>query len=894
MLEKKNKYIKVGMSKLIEDSTQLKSQFECCGANVCCPKWILDKCVKTNNDDCIRLINPNWESNVVEQCSGDNFSCLRKVNVVVHAGDDLKLNYGVVPTRSENSNYLYYGKLCVTNEGTDPANDVMITLQLFGVNGDQETLVDEKKILGQEGQPPVIIETSLNVPFACDVPYDQVSNFESLFVKSVVTWDGSKMTMSKCCLPIVPDQCEQDKACIVDEGPFSIDKDGNQKDLSDSISCEDAVVGNCAHFEYVINKDHLQNPNGDCQQKIYNRALLLRGECDDEVKLSENLKDECNFITHSNSCVCVTVRAPKFCADARAEKNIKYTPLIHCEKLIECEHTTIIPDPVRMENENNLLKKGGDNECSSCNDRAFYDCSPIKYTFTFDQEKKSFKIYYRWKAFWDHKCQGLIPAYDKKYWVKIFLEKLVNDQWDVVKMLQKDFNSSRLREGCLKGNAFEKNGCFDIEDDSLWDHDLRIRFKYMTHHGEYCLQENNLIDENKDRKNKKILQECIVPIELPVVSSSQRNFIFNSDNSDCNLNYEFVNGFTGFIEPGGSVFDFPGNEIIVSPPEDCCGDIIVSARLFADVSQNPDIERGQTFEISKSDIIRCPCFLKKNKDCKDQTFVKGVGARGKRFNEGEATGDVLYLGSGDLGVVANRNQGGFNFSSPGDYNLRFSYDGLSTLSFMVEGNGDQETLQFQLNNPPVDQSILQLFMSAQSDGTSTASALFDNALLELSDSSQYQIENISVISDTQRETVTQFFDIPASVDINNGFTLSGDLHLRGTFLSGGNERNRIDMQFGRCESVRPQRAHKTVKQPKKSPTKQTNQTSQHKFQQTKTTQQTNQQKNQQTKTTQQKNQQTSQKITQTQIPQKKYESSTTMKKTFKKSSITKNVVLGKK
>lgn len=162
---------------------------------------------------------------------------------------------------------------------------------------------------------------------------------------------------------------------------------------------------------------------------------------------------------------------------------------------------------------------------------------------------------------------------------------------------------------------------------------------------------------------------------------------------------------------------------------------------------------------------------------------KGFGVRFRNFTS-SAGQQEIYLGVGDLGAGANREQKHATFSQNGSTSIDFAYNpGDDEIS--ASAGGDYVIYSDLSANMPANCSIndvdrAELWVAARDAGTT------------VSLSGTVMGETFSVSADG--DGVNQRFVTLQNIDISGGFTLSADLALSGTFTDG--ERGKVDLILG--------------------------------------------------------------------------------------------------
>lgn len=162
---------------------------------------------------------------------------------------------------------------------------------------------------------------------------------------------------------------------------------------------------------------------------------------------------------------------------------------------------------------------------------------------------------------------------------------------------------------------------------------------------------------------------------------------------------------------------------------------------------------------------------------------KGFGVRYRNFLS-SADQQEIYLGTGDLGVGANRSQEHATFTQNGTTEIDFVYSPeLDQLSASV---GNSYTIYEDLSAKMPDSCSIQdvdraqIWVTARDPGTTVTL------------SGEYAGESISVTADYDNQS--QVFYSLQNLDLSNGFYLNGEITLSGTFTSG--EKGKAEIVFG--------------------------------------------------------------------------------------------------
>jgi hypothetical protein len=178
-------------------------------------------------------------------------------------------------------------------------------------------------------------------------------------------------------------------------------------------------------------------------------------------------------------------------------------------------------------------------------------------------------------------------------------------------------------------------------------------------------------------------------------------------------------------------------------------------------------------------------------DAQDQIIIipgtgdkeKGFGVRFRNFTNSAAQQEI-YLGVGDLGVGANRSQKHATFTQNGSTPVDFAYNaGDDELS--ASAGSDFVVFENLSANMPSNCSIedidrAELWVAARDAGTTVT----------LSGSAMGQPFTVSADGDGSN---SKFYTIQ-NIDVTNGFTISGDITLTGTFSNG--ERGKVELVLG--------------------------------------------------------------------------------------------------
>jgi hypothetical protein len=178
-------------------------------------------------------------------------------------------------------------------------------------------------------------------------------------------------------------------------------------------------------------------------------------------------------------------------------------------------------------------------------------------------------------------------------------------------------------------------------------------------------------------------------------------------------------------------------------------------------------------------------------DAQDQIIIipgtgdkeKGFGVRFRNFTNSAAQQEI-YLGVGDLGVGSNRSQKHAIFTQNGSTPVDFAYNaGDDELS--ASAGSDFVVFENLSANMPSNCSIedidrAELWVAARDAGTTVT----------LSGSAMGQPFTVSADGDGSN---SKFYTIQ-NIDVTNGFTISGDITLTGTFSDG--ERGKVELVLG--------------------------------------------------------------------------------------------------
>lgn len=178
-------------------------------------------------------------------------------------------------------------------------------------------------------------------------------------------------------------------------------------------------------------------------------------------------------------------------------------------------------------------------------------------------------------------------------------------------------------------------------------------------------------------------------------------------------------------------------------------------------------------------------------DAQDQIIIipgggakeKGFGVRFRNLTSSAAQQEI-YLGVGDLGVEANREQKHAMFTQNGTTAIDFAYNaGDDELS--ASAGGDFVIFENLSASMPANCSIneidrAELWVAARDAGTSVT----------LSGSAMEQPFSVSADGDG----VNQRFYTFQNIDVTSGFTLSADITIAGTFTDG--ELGKVELVLG--------------------------------------------------------------------------------------------------
>jgi hypothetical protein len=163
------------------------------------------------------------------------------------------------------------------------------------------------------------------------------------------------------------------------------------------------------------------------------------------------------------------------------------------------------------------------------------------------------------------------------------------------------------------------------------------------------------------------------------------------------------------------------------------------------------------------------------------TTLAPVKVAGVRYRSlGNTGADEIYLGVGDLGVAANRTAEQVTWAKPGTYDFTFSYDpGVPELRTTVKGvdNAVDETVVRALPGPLAAMDSFEIGVCDRVAGSQVD-------LLNVTVDGQ-PVGGISVVGNDD-PTNCQFPKFTAAglgIDLNDGFTFTGQLFLDGPFSS---------------------------------------------------------------------------------------------------------------